>query len=89
MYGVGGTIKHKVFRDVKSVKIQITDAESSWIQIYSGSFKPTLQSFFYTMHTISQANRGAESVILALKAQGWVPIRKPKNNWKQGELLSV
>lgn len=58
-----------------------------WNQIYSGSFKPISQSFFYTMHTILQANKGTEKVILTLKPQGYVPTRRGKNNWKQGSVV--
>ena len=59
MDGIGGTIKHKVFRDVKSGKVQITNAKS--LAMYADSVVNGIRSLYLSKDDILKEPSDVES----------------------------
>ena len=75
MDGVGGTIKNKVFRDVKSEKTQITDAES-----FSKYADNTMVSSLYICLNVMFSKNQMTSTMPQRLPALWRSIRLPGNS---------
>ena len=71
MDGVGGTIKHRVFRDVKSSKVIIKNAKH--FSTYAGSI---LKGITYLYMPIEEVLKGPENIISLPQIPGTLEVHK-------------
>ena len=70
MDGVGGTIKHRVFRDVKSGKVVIKDAKH--FSIYAGSILKGITSLHMPIEVLEES----ENIISSPQIPGTLEVHK-------------
>ena len=77
MDGIGGTIKHRVFRDVKSEKVNIRNAEHSFISFasYADTILKGIKSLYMSLEVLEVLIE-PENVGNALKIPGTLEIHK-------------